>query len=42
MRFDPSRFGIRHQLWGLFGLFLFTGALTLIMFKVSGDSEGLA
>ena len=23
-------------------LFLFTGALTLIMFKVSGDSEGLA
>ena len=29
MRFDPSRFGIRHQLLGLFGLFLITGALVL-------------
>ena len=29
MRFDPSRFGLRHQLLGLFGLFLITGALVL-------------
>ncbi|QIL19405.1 ATP-binding protein [Thermomonas sp. HDW16] len=31
MRFDLSKFGIRHQLWGLFGLFLLTGALVLAL-----------
>jgi PAS domain S-box-containing protein len=31
MRFDPSKFGIRHQLWGLFGLFLLTGVLVLVL-----------
>ena len=35
MRFDPSRFGIRHQLWGLFGLFLLTGALVLVLDEVA-------
>jgi PAS domain S-box-containing protein len=35
MRFDPSKFGIRHQLWGLFGLFLLTGALVLVLDEVS-------
>lgn len=31
MRFDLSKYGIRHQLWGLFGLFLLTGALVLVL-----------
>ena len=35
MRFDPSRFGIRHQLWGLFGLFLLIGALVLVLDEVA-------
>ncbi len=35
MRFDPSRFGIRHQLLGLFGLFLATGALVLVLDEIS-------
>ena len=30
MRLAPSRIGIRHQLLGLFGLFLATGALVLV------------
>ena len=34
MRFDPSKFGIRHQLWGLFGLFLLTGMLVLVLDEV--------
>ncbi len=34
MRLDPSRLGIRHQLLGLFGLFLFTGALVLVLDEV--------
>ena len=34
MRFDPSRFGLRHQLLGLFGLFLVTGALVLALDEV--------
>ena len=34
MRFDPSRFGIRHQLLGLFGLFLVTGALVLAIDEI--------
>ena len=34
MRFDPSKFGIRHQLWGLFGLFLLTGVLVLVLDEV--------
>ena len=34
MRFDPSRFGLRHQLLGLFGLFLVTGALVLVLDEV--------
>ena len=34
MRFDPSKFGIRQQLWGLFGLFLITGALVLTLDEV--------
>ena len=35
MRFDPSRFGLRHQLLGLFGLFLVTGALVLALDEIS-------
>ena len=35
MRFDPSKYGIRHQLWGLFGLFLLTGVLVLVLDEVS-------
>ncbi len=35
MRFDPSKFGIRHQLFGLFGLFLLTGALVVVVDEVS-------
>jgi two-component system sensor histidine kinase EvgS len=34
MRLDPSNLGIRHQLLGLFGLFLFTGALVLVLDEV--------
>ena len=34
MRFDPSKFGIRHQLLGLFGLFLLTGALVLVLDEI--------
>ena len=34
MRFDPSKLGMRHQLWGLFGLFLLTGALVLLLDEV--------
>ena len=34
MRFDPSRLGIRHQLLGLFGLFLVTGGLVLALDEV--------
>ena len=34
MRFDPSRFGLRHQLLGLFGLFLVTGALVLTLDEI--------
>ena len=34
MRFDPSKFGIRHQLLGLFGLFLVTGALILVLDEI--------
>ncbi|MGV8943918.1 ATP-binding protein [Thermomonas sp.] len=33
-RFDPSKFGIRHQLLGLFGLFLLTGALVLVLDEI--------
>ena len=33
--FDPSRLGLRHQLLGLFGLFLVTGALVLVIDGVS-------
>ena len=33
-RFDLSRFGIRHQLWGLFGLFLLAGGLVLVLDEV--------
>ena len=29
-RFDTARLSIRHQLWGLFGLFLLTGALVML------------
>ena len=34
MRLVPSRIGIRHQLLGLFGLFLATGALVLVLDEV--------
>ena len=34
MRLDLSRLGIRHQLLGLFGLFLFTGALVVTVDEV--------
>ena len=34
MRLAPSRIGIRHQLLGLFGLFLATGALVLVLDEV--------
>ncbi len=34
MRFDPSKLGIRHQLLGLFGLFLVTGALVLVLDEI--------
>ena len=34
MRFDLSRLGIRHQLLGLFGLFLLTGALVVVADEV--------
>ncbi|MFT4178439.1 MAG: ATP-binding protein [Thermomonas sp.] len=34
MRFDPSKLGIRHQLLGLFGLFLLTGALVLLIDEI--------
>ena len=34
MRLDPSKFGIRHQLLGLFGLFLVTGALVLVLDEI--------
>ena len=34
MRFDPSRLGLRHQLLGLFGLFLITGALVLALDEI--------
>ncbi|RZA20036.1 MAG: response regulator [Lysobacteraceae bacterium] len=34
MRFDLSKYGIRHQLWGLFGLFLLTGVLVLVLDEV--------
>ena len=34
-RFDTARLSIRHQLWGLFGLFLLTGALVLVLDEVS-------
>ena len=34
MRFDPSKLGIRHQLLGLFGLFLLTGALVLVLDEI--------
>ena len=30
-RLDTARFSVRHQLWGLFGLFLLTGALVLVL-----------
>ncbi len=35
MRFDPSKSSIRHQLWGLFGLFLLTGLVVLVLDEVS-------
>ncbi len=35
MRFDPTKFGIRHQLLGLFGLLLLTGALVLLVDQIS-------
>ena len=31
LRLDPSRHGLRQQLLGLFGMFLFTGALVLVL-----------
>ena len=34
MRLDPSRFGIRQQLLGLFGLLLITGALVLVLDEI--------
>ncbi len=34
MRFAPSQYSIRHQLWGLFGLFLLTGLLVLVLDEV--------
>ncbi|MDI1252221.1 ATP-binding protein [Thermomonas sp.] len=34
MQFDPSKFGIRHQLLGLFGLLLVTGALVLVLDEI--------
>ncbi len=34
MRLDLSKFGIRHQLLGLFGLFLITGALVLVLDEI--------
>ena len=34
MRFDLSKTGIRHQLWGLFGLFLLTGVLVLVLDEI--------
>ena len=34
MRLDVSRFGIRHQLLGLFGLFLVTGTLVVVVDEV--------
>ena len=33
-RLDTARFSVRHQLWGLFGLFLLTGALVLVLDEV--------
>ena len=35
MRFDPLRFDFRHQLLGLFALFLLTGSLLFVVDSIS-------
>jgi two-component system, NarL family, sensor histidine kinase EvgS len=35
VRFRKPSFGIRHQLWGLFGLFLFAGATVLVIDEIA-------